>query len=85
MDCKLFLENGTESVHVANFYFVIKDSGVTGAVGKEIHVDFLEDMVKETILNNKDKFIVPPKIYTRDEYNQLPTKDSNTLYFISEV
>lgn len=85
MDCKLFLENGKESVHVANFYFVIKDSGVTGAVGKEIHVDILEDMVRATILSNKDKFIVPPKIYTRDEYNQLPTKDNNTLYFISEV
>lgn len=85
MDCKLFLVNSTESVHVANFYFVIKDSGVNGAVGKEIHVDILEDMVAETILSNKDQFVVPPKIYTRDEYNQLPTKDSNTLYFISEV
>lgn len=85
MDCKLFLKNEMESLHVANFYFVIKDSGVTGAVGKEIRVEVLEDMVKETILSNKDKFIVPPKIYTRDEYNQLPAKDSNTLYFISEV
>ncbi len=85
MDCKLFLENGTESVHVVNFYFVIKDSGITGAVGKEIKIEILEDIVKNTILSNKDKFIVPPKIYTRDEYNQLATKDSNTLYFISEV
>ena len=32
-----------------------------------------------------DTLLVPPKIYTRDEYNQLATKDSNTLYFISEV
>ncbi|WP_239745183.1 BppU family phage baseplate upper protein [Mammaliicoccus sp. F-M27] len=85
MDCKLFLENSIESVHVANFYFVIKDSGVTGAIGKEIHVDVLEDMVRNTVLSNKDKFVVPPKMYTRDEYNQLSTKDSNTLYFISEV
>lgn len=85
MDCKLFLYNGTESVHVANFYFVIKDSGVTGAIGKEIHVEILEDMVRDTILENKAMFVVPPKIYTRDEYNQLSTKDSNTLYFISEV
>lgn len=52
MDCKLFLENGTESVHVANFYFVIKDSGITGAVGKEIRVDILEDMVRNVMTDN---------------------------------
>ena len=52
MDCKLFLENGTESVHVANFYFVIKDSGVTGAVGKEIKVDILQDMVRDVMSEN---------------------------------
>ena len=146
MDCKLFLYNGTESVHVANFYFVIKDSGITGAIGKEIRVELLEDMVRkvmtdnamgllddnykekinqdvvEYVASNPDKYkgpkgdpgekgeegiikfenlteeqklelkgkqgdtvIVPPKIYTRDEYNQLPIKDNNTLYFISEV
>ena len=32
-----------------------------------------------------DSVLASPKIYTRDEYNQLATKDSNTLYFISEV
>lgn len=32
-----------------------------------------------------DTTIVPPKIFTRDEYNQLQTKDKHTLYFISEV
>lgn len=32
-----------------------------------------------------DTVLVPPKIYTRDEYDQLETKDNNTLYFISEV
>src|SRR5699024_5866180 len=47
MDCKLFLENRKESVHVANFYFVIKNSGITGAVGKEIRVEILEDMVRK--------------------------------------
>ena len=52
MDCKLFLENGTESVHVANFYFVIKDSGVTGSVGKEIKVDILQDMVRDVMSEN---------------------------------
>ena len=49
IDCKLFLYNRNESVHVANFYFVIKDSGVTGAVGKEIKVDILQDMVRDVI------------------------------------
>ena len=52
MDCKLFLENGTESVHVANFYFVIKNSGITGAIGKEIKVDILQDMVRDVMSEN---------------------------------
>ena len=111
MDCKLFLENDTESVHVANFYFVIKDSEITGAIGKEIKVELLEDIVYKILNEHVDKFkgekgdtgeqgmqgiqgdkgdkgdtvLAPPRIYTRDEYNQLATKDSNTLYFISEV
>ena len=111
MDCKLFLENDTESVHVANFYFVIKDSEITGAIGKEIKVELLEDIVYKILNEHVDKFkgekgdtgeqgmqgiqgdkgdkgdtvLAPPRIYTRDEYNQLETKDSNTLYFISEV
>ncbi len=32
-----------------------------------------------------DSVLASPKIYTRDEYNQLATKEPNTLYFISEV
>ena len=52
MDCKLFLTNGKESVHVANFYFIIQDSGVTGAVGKEIKVDILQDMVRNVMSEN---------------------------------
>ena len=52
IDCKLFLYNGNESVHVANFYFVIKDSGVTGAVGKEIKVDILQDMVRNVMVES---------------------------------
>lgn len=60
MDCKLFLENGTESVHVANFYFVIKDSGITGAVGKEIRVEVLEDMVGKVLLENAETFRADP-------------------------
>lgn len=52
MECKLFLVNGTESVHVSNFYFIINDSGVTGAVGKEIKVEVLEDMVRNVMTDN---------------------------------
>ena len=32
-----------------------------------------------------DSVLASPKIYTREEYDQLETKDNNTLYFISEV
>lgn len=108
---KLFLKNTKQSVHVSNFAFDIKDSGVEGAVAKEISVNIVDDAV-ERIMNEQpelfkgekgdkgeqgpqgvkgdkgekgDTLLAPPKIYTRDEYNQLATKDSNTLYFISEV
>lgn len=114
---KLFLKNTDESVHVANFDFIIKDSGIEGAVEKEISVNIVDDAVKR-IMNEQpesfkgekgdafqykdftteqleslkgkpgpkgDTLLAPPKIYTRDEYNQLATKDNNTLYFISEV
>src|SRR5699024_9323365 len=39
-------------VHVANFYFVIKDSGITGTIGKEIKVDILQDMVRDVMSEN---------------------------------
>src|SRR5699024_6245125 len=135
---KLFLRNTEQSVHVANFTFDIKDSGIEGAVAKEISVNIVDDAVKK-IMNEQpelfkgekgdkgdtgeqgkqgergvkgeqgeqgikgdtgpqgiqgpkgeqgpkgDTLLAPPKIYTRDEYNQLATKDPNTLYFISEV
>lgn len=114
---KLFLRNAEQSVHVANFTFDIKDSGIEGAIEKEISVNIVDDAVKR-IMNEQpelfkgekgdafqykdftteqleslkgdpgpkgDTLLAPPKIYTRDEYNQLATKDSNTLYFISEV
>ena len=135
---KLFLKNTEQSVHVANFTFDIKDSGIEGAVEKEISVNLVDDAVKRIINESPELFkgekgdkgdtgpqgvqgkqgvkgeqgeqgikgdkgeqgeqgpqgakgdkgdttLAPPKIYTRDEYNQLATKDSNTLYFISEV
>ena len=200
VNAKLFLKNEQESIHVANFSFNIKDSGVTDAVDKEITVNLVDDSVRRIIQENAiellgegfkddvsielqnyvtsntelfkgpkgdegkqgqrgpqgvkgdtgeqglqgpqgiqgerglrgeqgpqgprgmtgakgekgekgdkgeegiikfenlteeqklelkgkqgDSVLASPKIYTRDEYNQLETKDSNTLYFISEV
>lgn len=135
---KLFLRNAEQSVHVANFTFDIKDSGIEGAVEKEISVNIVDDAVKKIINEQPELFkgekgdkgdtgpqgkqgergikgeqgeqgikgdtgpqgiqgvkgeqgpkgdtlLASPKIYTRDEYNQLTTKNSNTLYFISEV
>ena len=138
INAKLFLKNEKESIHVENFSFNIKDSGVEGAISKEININLVEDTVKK-IMNEYpelfkgekgdkgeqgiqgprgvqgerglqgeqglkgdtgsqgiqgfkgdkgdkgDSVLASPKIYTRDEYNQLATKDSNTLYFISEV
>src|SRR5699024_4755860 len=127
---KLFLRNTEQSVHVANFTFDIKDSGIEGAVEKEISVNLVEDTIKKIIneqheiykgeIGDKgdtgpqgiqgkqgvkgeqgeqgvkgdkgeqgeqgpqgakgdkgDTTLAPPKIYTRDEYNQLATKDNN--------
>lgn len=114
---KVFLKSDTKSIHVANFSFDVKDSGIEGAVEKEINVNIIDDAVKKIINEQPELFkgekgdkltfedltdeekeelkgeqgdkgdtvLAPPKIYTRDEYNQLETKDSNTLYFISEV
>src|SRR5699024_4161066 len=53
---KLFLRNTEQSVHVSNFTFDIKDSGITGAIGKEIHLDILDDTVKKVILDNQKLF-----------------------------
>ena len=46
---KLFLKNTEQSVHVANFTFDIKDSGVEGAVEKEINVVVIEDTIRKII------------------------------------
>ena len=198
---KIILKNNNKSIHVADFYFTIGDSGIEEAVEKEISVDIVDDAVRRIVKENAmellgegfkddvsvelknyvndnvenfkgpkgdkgdqgpqgprglkgdtgeqglqgpqgiqgeegpegkqgpegkmgpqgpkgdtgnvgpqgqegprgergiqgeqgekgdkgdkgDSVLASPKIYTRDEYNQLETKDSNTLYFISEV
>lgn len=49
VNCKLFLDNGTKSVHVSNFSFTIVDSGVEDVVAKEISVNLVKDTVKRII------------------------------------
>ena len=53
---KLFLRNAEQSVHVANFTFDIKDSGIEGAIEKEISVNLVDDAVRR-IMNEQ------PEIY----------------------
>ena len=52
VNAKLFLKNETKSVHVANFNFTIKDSGVTEAVEKEVSVNIVDDAVRRIIQEN---------------------------------
>lgn len=96
MDCKLFLVNGNDSVHVANFYFIIKDSGVTGAVGKEIQVDILEDMVRSVMTDNamglldesyKEKISEDLKefVYSNDEVFKGPKGDKLRFADLTEI
>lgn len=61
MQCKLFLENpeNNDSTHVANFYFTVNDSGITKSVGKEIHVELLDDIVEKVMKDNVDIFKGP--------------------------
>ncbi|MFE8919285.1 baseplate upper protein BppU [Staphylococcus pasteuri] len=47
--CKLFLDNGTKSVHVSNFSFTIVDSGVEELVAKEISVNLVKDTVRQIL------------------------------------
>lgn len=63
VQAKLFLidkDNSTDdSSHVADFYFKVNDSGLTKAIGKEIHVDMLDDIVKRVMLENIEDFRGP--------------------------
>ena len=57
INAKLFLKNEKESIHVANFSFNIKDSGVTDAVDKEITVNLVDDSVRRIIQENAIKLL----------------------------
>lgn len=52
VNAKLFLKDETKSVHVANFNFTIKDSGIEGAIEKEITVNLVDDTVRRIIQDN---------------------------------
>lgn len=49
---KLFLINNEKSIHVSNFSFEIKDSGIEDAVGKEITLTLVKDTLVEIIQEN---------------------------------
>ena len=49
VQCKLFLKGSEEKIHVANFNFNIIDSGVDGAVQKEISINLVEDTIRKII------------------------------------
>ena len=53
---KLFLKNTKQSVHVANFTFDIRDSGIEGAIEKEISVNLVDDAIKRIIEANPENF-----------------------------
>lgn len=62
VQAKLFLvnkDNTDDSSHVANFYFKVNDSGLTGAIGREIRVEVLDDIVKKVMLENIEDFRGP--------------------------
>lgn len=73
VNVKLFLKNENKTIHVTNFNFDIRDSGVEGAVEKEISVNLVEDTVRRIIQENaiellgdnfKDDVFVELKEYT---------------------
>lgn len=53
---KLFLRNAEQSVHVANFTFDIKDSGIDDKVEKEISVNLVDDAVRRIIEANPEGY-----------------------------
>lgn len=87
VDAKLFLANEKDSVHVANFYFTITDSGMTGPIGKEIHVDSLQDLVRNVMKENaiglldddfKDKLENDLKVYMEENADTFKLKAKGT-------
>ncbi|WVX90599.1 tail fiber [Xanthomonas phage SU1] len=91
VNCKLFLDNGTESVHVANFSFTIFDSGVEKAVGKEVSINLVKNTVKQIIsedLTNvlddgfKDKLTKDLQIYLATNKTDFKGDKGDTPTFV---
>jgi hypothetical protein len=63
VQAKLFLIDSSnltdDSSHVADFYFKVNDSGITKAIGKEVHVDMLDDIVERIMLKDIERFRGP--------------------------
>ena len=63
VQAKLFLidedSSTDDSSHVADFYFKVNDSGITKAIGKEVHVDMLDDIVERILLKDIERFRGP--------------------------
>ncbi|WEN70366.1 BppU family phage baseplate upper protein [Staphylococcus sp. NRL 16/872] len=74
VDAKLFLEYKTQSVHVANFYFTIQDSGIDGPIGKEVNVSSLQRLVRNVMSENAMGLLT-------DEYTQ-ELKDDIHMYLV---
>ena len=49
---KIILKNSNKSIHVADFYFTIGDSGIEEAVEKEISVNIVDDAVRRIVKEN---------------------------------
>lgn len=52
VDVYIYMENGKESVQVANFYFYIEEDGVARRLGKEINVETLEKVAEKVMREN---------------------------------
>lgn len=97
VQAKLFLidsSNSTDdSSHVADFYFKVNDSGITKAIGKEVHVDMLDDIVERILLKDIERFRGPKgdkgdafkyEDFTQEQLNALqgpPGKDGSTISY----
>lgn len=63
IQAKLFLidedSSTDDSSHVVDFYFKVNDSGLTKAIGKEVRVDMLDDIVERILLKDIERFRGP--------------------------
>lgn len=94
VQAKLFLidsSNSTDdSSHVADFYFKVNDSGLTKAIGREIHVDMLDDIVKRILLKDIERFRGPkgdtftPSDLTDEDYKKILDYAISHEYFKQE-